>query len=110
MNSPYDIIRKMITAIILRQYPQIESIGYIDSNNLGGVRMYSVGLIMNEHIEPPVQMEINKEIKKLFRMASLDVKSKTGFKNDFINTYFDFKDGEGYRIESFMDDVRYLDN
>lgn len=109
MNSPYDIIRKMITAIILPKYPQIKSIGYIDSHNLASVRMYSVGFDMNEYIEPDVQMEISKEIKKLFKMASLDVISKGGFKNDFINTYFDFKDGEGYRIE-FMDDVGYLDN
>ena len=101
MKSPYDIIRRFIEAIIIPQYPEIESIGYIDSYNVGGVRMYSVGLIMNDYIEPDVQTKIHKEIQNLFMMASLD--KDNGFKRDFIMSYFDFQDGEGYRIESFPD-------
>ena len=100
MKSPYYIIRRLIDAIIIPKYPQIESIGYVDSDNLAGVRMYSVGLIMKDYIEPNIQTEIHDEIQNLFMMSSLDKDS--GFKKDFIMTYFDFQDGEGYRIESFV--------
>jgi len=100
MKSPYDIIRRFIDLIIIPQYPEIESIGYIDSDKIGGVRMYSVGLIMKDYIEPDVQTKIHKEIQSLFKMSALD-KEDYGFKRDFIMSYFDFQDGEGYRIESF---------
>ena len=100
MKSPYDIIRRLIEAIIIPKYPEIESIGYVDSDNLGGVRMYSVGLIMRDYVEPTLQTKIHEEMQNLFMMASLD--KDNGFKKDFIMTYFDFQDGEGYRIESFV--------
>jgi len=101
MKSPYDIIRRFIDLIIIPQYPEIESIGYIDSDKIGGVRMYSVGLIMKDYIEPDVQTKIHKEIQSLFKMSALDKEDYNGFKRDFIMSYFDFQDGEGYRIESF---------
>jgi hypothetical protein len=43
---------------------------------------------------------IHEEMQNLFMMASLD--KDNGFKKDFIMTYFDFQDDEGYRIETFV--------
>ena len=56
---------------------------------------------MKDYIEPDVQTKIHKEIQNLFKMSSLD--NYNDFKRDFIMSYFDFQDGEGYRIESFPD-------
>lgn len=102
MKSPYDIIRRFIKSIIIPEYPEIESIGYIDSDDVGGVRMYTVGFIMKDYINPKIQTKINKEIQTLFKMSSLDKDS--GFRKDFIISYFDFQNGEGYHRESFPSD------
>lgn len=71
-KSPYDIIRIMIEKIILPKYPKLK-IDSIDSMNFGDRREYDVRIRVPKKLSPEIQMEIDTELKKIFKMASLDV-------------------------------------
>jgi len=74
-KSPYDIIRTLIETFILPKYPFLK-IKDVDSYFLTNNREYDVRFITKKKLEPEVQMEIDAEIKNLFRMASLDEKER----------------------------------
>lgn len=74
-KSPYDIIRVLIEKFILPKYPFLK-IKDIDSYFLTNNREYDVRFITPKKLEPEVQMEIDTEIKNLFRMAGLDEKER----------------------------------
>ena len=104
MTSEEKIIRKFIEKMIIPHYPQINSIGYLEIDLVGGVYMYSVGFIMDEKISYKLQEEIDDEIKNLFKMSNLDKPSEYGHKNDFIKTYFSFDGGNDYSFTSSLRD------
>jgi len=84
-KSAYDIIRNLIEKIIIPKYPFLK-IGDIDSYILTNFREYDVRLITPKKLEPEVQMEIDSEIKSLFKMASLDEVEK--YQKNKIVTWF----------------------
>jgi len=104
MTTEEKTIRNFIEKLVIPHYPQINSIGYLEINRIAGVHMYSVGLIMNKKVFSKLQEEIDKEIKTLFKMSSLDKPSEYGYKNDFIKTYFSFDGGNDYSFTSSLKD------
>ena len=70
-KSAYDIIRNLIEKIIIPKYPFLK-LNDIDSYILTNWREYDVRFITPKKLGPEVQMEIDSEIKSLFKMASLD--------------------------------------
>lgn len=74
-SSPYDIIKNMVERIILPKYPFLK-LKDIDSFALTNLREYDVRFITKTKLEPEVQMEIDTEMKNLFKMAGLDEKER----------------------------------
>lgn len=70
-KSPYDIIKIFVEKIILPKYPFLKLYD-IDSFYLTNNREYDVRFLTKEKLEPEVQMEIDSDVKSLFKMASLD--------------------------------------
>jgi hypothetical protein len=104
MTTEEKTIRNFIEKLVIPHYPQINSIGYLEIDWVGGVFMYSVGFIMNKEISSKLQQEIDKEMKTLFKMSGLDKPSEYGYKNDFIKTYFSFDGGNDYSFTSSLID------
>lgn len=71
MTSPYDIIKKFVEKIILPKYPFLK-LKDIDSYALTNYREYDVRFLTSEPLESDVQMEIDTEVKTLFKMVGLD--------------------------------------
>lgn len=71
MTSPYDIIRKLVEKIILPKYPFLK-LKDIDSYALTNYTEYDVRFLTSEPLESDVQMEIDTEVKTLFKMVGLD--------------------------------------
>jgi hypothetical protein len=84
-KSPYDIIRSLIEKVILPKYPFLK-INDIDSYNLTNVREYDVRFITPKKLDAEVQMQIDTEVKNLFKMAGLDEMEK--FQRNKIATWF----------------------
>lgn len=74
-KSPYDIIRMLVDRVILPKYPFLK-LHDIDSYFLTNNREYDVRFITKQKLEPQLQMEIDTEIKNLFKVASLDEKER----------------------------------
>jgi len=74
-KSPYEILQTMIERIIIPKYPFLK-IKDIDSYALTNLREYDVRFIVNKKLEPEIQMEIDTEVKNLFKMAGLDEKER----------------------------------
>ena len=70
-KSPYEIIKTIIDRLIIRQYPFLEIVD-IDSFAWMGHRSYSVNFLTSEKLDSNIQMEIDTEIKQLFKMTGLD--------------------------------------
>ena len=69
--SPYEIIETLVERIIIPKYPFLK-IKDIDSYALTNVREYDVRLITKRKVDAETQMEIDTEVKNLFKMAGLD--------------------------------------
>jgi hypothetical protein len=99
MKSIENILERVVNKIILKRYPEVESIGEIKPLHVGDNRtLYSLGLIMKEHISPELQDKIYHDVKSLFTMSSLDTYDD---RINSIMTLFDFKDGGGYRYRDY---------
>lgn len=70
-KSPYDIIRTMVEMILIPKYPYLK-IHDIDSYRLTSRREYDVRFITKSHLNSETQMEIDTELKNLFKLAALD--------------------------------------
>lgn len=70
-KSPYDIIRAMVERLIIPKYPFLK-IHDIDSYNLTRRREYDVRFIVKKMPDADVQVEIDQEVRSLFKMAGLD--------------------------------------
>ena len=70
-KSPYDIIKTFVERIILPKYPFLE-LHDIDSFTLSNNREYDVRFLTKRKLDQEVQMEIDTDVKSLFKMASLD--------------------------------------
>lgn len=84
-KSPYDIIRIFVDKIIIPKYPFLK-LDTIDSFALTNFREYDIRFITKKKLEPEVQMEIDNDVKDLFRMASLDEKER--YLKNKIMTWF----------------------
>ena len=96
-KSPYDVLRIMIEKIILPKYPFLK-IHEIDSWPLTNHREYDVRLITKKKLEPEIQMEIDSEIKNLFKLASLDVKER--YTRNKVVTWFKSPNGKEWKFHS----------
>lgn len=73
--SPYEVIRTMVDRIIIPKYPFLKLYD-IDSYFLTNNEEYDVRFITPKKLEPEIQMEIDTEVKNLFKMAGLDEKKR----------------------------------
>lgn len=73
--SPYEIIRIMVERIVIPKYPFLK-LHNIESYYLTNNEEYDVRFITPKKLEPEVQMEIDSEVKNLFKMAGLDEKKR----------------------------------
>ena len=85
--SPYDIITNLVQKFILPKYPNLK-LDSVDSMILGNRRSFDVRIRTPRRLEPKIQMEIDSEIKNLFKMASLDTKERENFTRNNIVTWF----------------------
>lgn len=74
-KSPYDIIRMLVERVILPKYTFLK-LHDIDSYFLTNNRVYDVRFMTKQKLEPELQMEIDTEIKNLFKVAGLDEKER----------------------------------
>ncbi len=84
-KSPYDIIRMLVERVILPKYPFLKLYD-IDSYFLTNYREYDVRFIIKQKLEPELQMEIDRGIKSLFKVAGLDEKER--YTRNKIATWF----------------------
>jgi len=84
-KSPYDIIRNLIEKIVIPKYPFLK-LEDVDSFYLTNYREYDVRFITPKKLDPEVQMEIDSEIKSLFKMVSLDEVER--YQKNKIATWF----------------------
>ena len=73
--SPFEVIRTMVDRIIIPKYPFLKLYD-IDSYFLTNNEEYDVRFITQKKLEPEIQMEIDTEVKNLFKMAGLDEKKR----------------------------------
>ncbi len=95
-------VKNIIERIIVPSYPEItdfevkdlfEGAGYDSWLGLN----YTVDITTSECLSSKKQMEIDTEIKTLFKMLSLDKKKR---KEPKISCFFDCGDGEGFVFNS----------
>lgn len=86
-KSPYDIIRTLVEKVLIPKYPMIK-IHDIDSYRLTGRREYDVRFITEKKLDSETQMEIDTELKELFRMAALDETEREARFSNIIASWF----------------------
>lgn len=86
-KSPYDIIRTLVERIILPKYPDLK-IHDIDSYGLTSRRAYDVRFISKKKPDAETQVEIDKEVTTLFKMAGLDEVETGRYNPNTILTWF----------------------
>lgn len=96
-----DRIKNVIEKLIVPKYPEIISIDNIEdsSETLGLENLehnYHVSITTSECLDIKKMMEINFEVKTLFKMLGIESKNPFSFKEPSIRCFFDCGDGEGY--------------
>jgi len=95
-------IKNVIESLIVRKYPEIISIDNVEdiSESLGLENLehnYHVSMTTSECLDTKKMMEINFEVKTLFKMLGLTNSNPFSFKEPSIKCFFDCGNGEGYR-------------
>lgn len=85
--SPYDIIKRMVESIILPKYPELKLYD-IDSYPITNNREYDVRFRVRKKLPAEIQVEINEDVKSLFRMAGLDEVETGKYKPNIIKVWF----------------------
>ena len=97
------VLKKLIEKVILPKYNKlshIEDIEVIASDFRGD--SYFVNIVTNECLSTEEMMEIDTEVKTLFKMASLTNVSDNPFNigGNKVMLFFDCGDGEGFVFSS----------
>jgi len=100
-----DLIKNVIEKIILKRYPVIISVesvedafsdlGISHSSFLGW--KYIVNLHTSECLDSNIMMEIDTEIKNLFKMMGI---TSNRTKSPSISSFFNCNDGQGFQFAS----------
>ena len=98
-----EVLRKLIERVILPKYNKlshIEDIEVIASDFRGD--SYFVNIVTNECLSTEEMMEIDTEVKTLFKMASLTNVSDNPFNigGNKVMLFFDCGDGKGFVFSS----------
>jgi hypothetical protein len=88
MEEPnYNIIRKLVERVVLPKYPGLK-IHDIDSYFLSQNEEYDVRFRTSKKLPAEIQVEIDKEVKTLFRMAGLEEIQSGKYKPNEIKVWF----------------------
>ena len=98
-------IKNLIENIIMKKYPEIISVDNVEdiSENTGLNHLehdYHVSMSTSECLETKKMMEINLEVKTLFKMLGLKPNNAFSFRDPHIRCFFDCGDGEGYTYKT----------
>ena len=85
--SPYDIIKRMVESIILPKYPELK-FHDIDSYPTPHSREYSLRFRTRKKLPAEVQVQINEDVKSLFKMAGLDEAENVKYRPNTIKVWF----------------------
>ena len=100
-------IEYLINSIILKKYPEIISLDDVTdiAEELSFEHLehrYHVSLTTSECLDDNKMMEIDSEIKTLFKMLGIRASNPFLAKEPNIETFFDCGDGEGYIFKCDM--------
>jgi hypothetical protein len=104
-----DKIKYMIERLIMKQYPVITGVAGVSDvfSNLGKAHSsflgwkYTVDLYTSECLDSKTMMEIDTEIKNIFKMMSASPNYVLdGIKSPTISAFFDCGDGQGFQFAS----------
>lgn len=81
------VLRNLIDKLILPKYKYI-SLNNIDAFDYRSNIGYNVNFITLYDLDSLLQMEIDTEVKKLFKMASLDTPEDGRFRRNHVSCWF----------------------
>lgn len=95
------IIEKVLVQIIMKKYDSLTNVEVRDlfggEDRFAGT-IYVADFTTNKCLSSKEMMEIDSEVKSLFKMMNVENTNPWSFKPTDIKSYFDCGDGEGFHF------------
>ena len=96
MKSPYEILETVINKIILPRYSFL-TLDNVDSYPFVNGRIYEIRFISDVSLDADIQMEIDTELKNIFKMTGIGEKNERTTK---IVSWFKSPDDDDWSFKS----------